>query len=144
MASLDKTAECTVILKYLVHNIKERSLQLARGMCIVRTGSQGRYPAHFNIHMCRQFPSFTAHHHHPPIYLFVYISARQLHGCYYLPTLMTLASGGSPMFPLVVHQPAPPSIWPAVQSIRRVCPQIQGWQYGAYVGAVEEMMCVNV
>ena len=32
---------------------------------------------------------------------------------------MTLASGGSPMFPLVVHQPASPSIWPAVQSLRR-------------------------
>ena len=44
---------------------------------------------------------------------------------------MTLASGGSPMLPLVVHQPASPSIWPAVQS-----------QCGAYVGAVEEMMCV--
>ena len=55
---------------------------------------------------------------------------------------MTLASGGSPMFPLVVHQPASPSIWPAVQSLRRVCPQIQGRQCGAYVGAVEEMMCV--
>ena len=27
-----------------------------------------------------------------------------------LPTPMTLASGGSPMFPLVVHQPASPSI----------------------------------
>ena len=32
---------------------------------------------------------------------------------------MALASGGSPMFPLVVHQPASPSIWPAVQSLRR-------------------------
>ena len=32
---------------------------------------------------------------------------------------MALASGGSPMFPLVVHQPAPPSIWLAVQSLRR-------------------------
>ena len=32
---------------------------------------------------------------------------------------MTLTSGGSPMFPLVVHQPASPSIWPAVQSLRR-------------------------
>ena len=33
---------------------------------------------------------------------------------------MTLASGGgSPMFPLVVHQPASPSIWPAVQSLLR-------------------------
>ena len=27
-----------------------------------------------------------------------------------LPTPMTLSSGGSPMFPLVVHQPASPSI----------------------------------
>ena len=36
-----------------------------------------------------------------------------------LPTPMTLASRGSPMFPLVVHQPASPSIWPAVQSLRR-------------------------
>ena len=36
-----------------------------------------------------------------------------------LPTPMTLASGGSPMFPHVVHQPASPSIWPAVQSLRR-------------------------
>ena len=26
---------------------------------------------------------------------------------------MTLASVGSPMFPLVVHQPASPSIWPS-------------------------------
>ena len=36
-----------------------------------------------------------------------------------LPTPMTLASGRSPMFPLVVHQSASPSIWPAVQSLRR-------------------------
>ena len=53
---------------------------------------------------------------------------------------MTL-SGGSPMFPLVVHQPASPFIWPAVHS-GGVCPQIQGRQCSAYVGAVEEMMCV--
>ena len=39
--------------------------------------------------------------------------------------LSTFASGGSPIFPLVVHQPASPSIY---------C--------GAYVGAVEKMMCV--
>ena len=39
--------------------------------------------------------------------------------CCCLPTPMTLASGGSPMFPLVVHQPASPSIWPAVRSLRR-------------------------
>ena len=41
------------------------------------------------------------------------------HCCCCLPTPMALASGGSPMFPLVVHQPASPSIWPAVQSLRR-------------------------
>ena len=39
--------------------------------------------------------------------------------CCCLPTPMTLASGGCPMFLLVVHQPASPSIWPAVQSLRR-------------------------
>ena len=40
------------------------------------------------------------------------------HHCCCLPTPMTLALGGSPMFPLVVHQPASPSIMPAVQSLR--------------------------
>ena len=58
--------------------------------------------------------------------------------CCCLPTPMTLASGGSPMFPLVVHQPASPSIWPAVQSLWRGL----STNPGAYVGAVEEMMCV--
>ena len=38
-----------------------------------------------------------------------------LESCCCLPTPMTIASGGSPMFPHVVHQPASPSIWPAVQ-----------------------------
>ena len=56
---------------------------------------------------------------------------------------MTLTSGGgSPMFPLVVHQQASPSIWPAVQSLRRGLSTNPGRQCGAYVGAVEEMMCV--
>ena len=32
--------------------------------------------------------------------------------------LSTHVSGRSPIFPLVVHQPASPSIWPAVQSVR--------------------------
>ena len=45
--------------------------------------------------------------------------ASQLWCCCCLPTPMALASGGSPMFPLVVHQPASPSTWPAVQSLRR-------------------------
>ena len=39
--------------------------------------------------------------------------------CCCIPTPMTLASGGSPMFPLVVHQTASPSIWLPVQSPRR-------------------------
>ena len=47
------------------------------------------------------------------------ISALDAGCCCCLPTPMTLASGRSPMFPLVVHQPASPCIWPAVQSIRR-------------------------
>ena len=44
---------------------------------------------------------------------------RHRHRCCCPPTPMTLASGGSPMFPLVVHQPASPYIWPAVHSLRR-------------------------
>ena len=46
-------------------------------------------------------------------------SVSEISCCCCLPTPMTLASGGSPMFPHVVHQPASPSIWPAVQSLRR-------------------------
>ena len=55
---------------------------------------------------------------------------------------MTLASGGSLMFPLVVHQPASPSIWPAVQSLRRGLSTNPGVTMWAYVDAVEEMICV--
>ena len=43
------------------------------------------------------------------------------------------------MFPLVVHQPASLSIWPAVQSLRR---GLSTNPRGAYLGALEEMMCV--
>ena len=39
--------------------------------------------------------------------------------CCCLPTPLTLASEGSPIFPLLVHQPVSPSIWPAVPSLRR-------------------------
>ena len=62
--------------------------------------------------------------------------------CSCLPTPMTLASGGVRCSRL----------WSTSQLLRlsgqqcshsgRVCPQIQGRQCGAYVGAVEEMMCV--
>ena len=52
---------------------------------------------------------------------------------------MTLASGGSPMFPLVVHQPTSPSIWASsavtpAGSVHK--------SRGDNVGAVEELMCV--
>ena len=44
------------------------------------------------------------------------VSIDTLHGwCCCLPTSHGPWQRGSPMFPLVVHQPASPSIWPAVQ-----------------------------
>ena len=59
---------------------------------------------------------------------------------------LTIAGGGwvlgaSPIFPLVVHQPASPATSSEVTPVG-ICPQIQERQCGAYVGAVEEMMCV--
>ena len=42
----------------------------------------------------------------------------------------------------MVHQPASPSICPAVQSLRRGLSTNTGVQCGASVGEVEEMMCV--
>ena len=39
---------------------------------------------------------------------------QQHKSCCCLPTPLTLASGGSPIFPLEVHQPASLSIWPHV------------------------------
>ena len=53
------------------------------------------------------------------LFCIIFTNYINLFDCCGLPTPMTLASGGSPMFPLVVHQPASPSIWPAVQSHRR-------------------------
>ena len=52
-----------------------------------------------------------------------------------LRTPMTLASGESPMFPLVVHQPASPSIWPAVQSLR--------WGLSTNPGVIMWCVCGN-
>ena len=47
------------------------------------------------------------------------------------------------MFPLVIHQPASPAIWPAVQSLRRGLSTNSGVTMGClYVCAVEDMMCV--
>ena len=37
MACIDRMGELTLILKYLAHNSEERSLPLARGLCIVLT-----------------------------------------------------------------------------------------------------------
>ena len=51
--------------------------------------------------------------------LFIWSAVDLTRFCCCLPTSMTLASGGNPMFPFVVHQPASLSIWPAVQSLRR-------------------------
>ena len=51
----------------------------------------------------------------------VFVLPMNLHTCSCcccLPTHMTLANGGSPISPLVVHQPASPSIWPPVHSLR--------------------------
>ena len=48
-------------------------------------------------------------------------------------TPLTIVCEG-PIIPLLVHQPAYPSIWPAAPS----------FQCGAYVGAVEEMVWVGV
>ena len=43
---------------------------------------------------------------------------------------------------LCYHQPSFPAIWPAVQSPRQGLSINPGLTSGAYVGAVEEMMCV--
>ena len=49
---------------------------------------------------------------------------------------MTLASGGSPIFPLVVHRPDSPSMWPAVQLLLWGLSTNPGVTCGAYMGAV--------
>ena len=41
------------------------------------------------------------------------------YGCCCLPTPLTIDSGGSQIFPLVVHHPAFPSNWPAIPSLQR-------------------------
>ena len=56
--------------------------------------------------------------------------------CCCLPTPMTLASGGVQCSRLWSTSRPSPSIWPAVQSLRRGLSTIQGRQCGAYVGAV--------
>ena len=55
---------------------------------------------------------------------------------------MAPASGGSPIFPRVVHQPASPSIWPAVQSLRRALSTNPGVTMCYVSGCSEEMMCI--
>ena len=69
------------------------------------------------IHVSLPLPGY--HFLYPYITSFTRVSLPLSMYCCYLPTSMTLASGGSPMFPLVVHQPPSPSIWPAVQSLRQ-------------------------
>ena len=55
---------------------------------------------------------------------------------------MTRASEESPMFLLVVHQPASPSIWPAVQSLQWGLSTNPGVTMWCVCGSGEEMMCV--
>ena len=51
-----------------------------------------------------------------------------------------LWGGGSPIIPLLVHQPAYPSITPA-GSVHESRGDNNNVQCGAYVGAVDEMVC---
>ena len=60
----------------------------------------------------------------------------------YLPTPLTPVCGVSPIIPCLVHQPAYISNGQQLNHSSRICPQMQGSQYGAYVGEVGEMMCV--
>ena len=110
--------------------ISARRLQCSPFTLALRNNRYERQPAgglsqHFQIHLqgslkCRpQFSrciiSISLSHH---LARMANTHDHELRPCC-LPTPMALASGGSPMFPLVVHQPASPSIWPAVQSLRR-------------------------
>ena len=65
--------------------------------------------------------------------------------CCCLPTPLILVCGGSPTIPLLVHQPAYLSIWPAAPSHQQGM-SANSWVTVrcAYVGAVEEMVCVGV
>ena len=72
-------------------------------------------------------------------YIFYIIKSR----CFCLPTPMTLASEGESDVP-ACGPPASFSVHTGQQCSHSggVCPQIQGWQCGTYVGVVEELMCV--
>ena len=74
-------------------------------------------------------PSYTLCHHTHCAIIKHYVMLLSTH---------CLDPGRSPIISLVVHQTSG-------QQFRHssgVCPQIQGWQRGAYVGEVEKMMCV--
>ena len=52
---------------------------------------------------------------------------------------MTLSSEWSPIFPLVVHHPTSPSIWPAGQSLRRglsINPDVCIWRMFDFMSVV--------
>ena len=74
---------------------------------------------HFKAHTSSLFESMNLLDIRDTYQLQLFKLYYKVKNCCCLPTPMTLASGGSPMFPLVVHQPASPSIWPAVPSLRR-------------------------
>ena len=55
---------------------------------------------------------------------------------------MTLASGGNPIFLLVVHQPASPSLWPSVQSLQRGLHTNSGVTMWCVCGCSRRDVCV--
>ena len=98
---------CTSIINPLTHQYNTRR-QAVQQLVIYHTFAQ---------HTCL-FTMIDLINKSPNIKTCV-ASSSNITCCCCLPTPMTLANGGSAMFPLVVHQPAYPSIWPAVQSPRR-------------------------
>ena len=61
-------------------------------------------------------------------------------GCCCIPTPLTLVSGGSPMIPLVIHQPVYPSIWPAVPSRQQGLPTMMDIPLNTFMDATEAEM----
>ena len=62
--------------------------------------------------------------------------------CCCLPTPMTLASGGSPMFPLVVHQPAVQSLRRGLSTNRRGLSTNPGVTMWCICGCRDDVSCV--
>ena len=61
--------------------------------------------------------------------------------CYCLPTPLTLASRGIAIWPLAVHQPASPSIWP-VWSVHKSCVLCEC--YRVVMDVIWRRLCVSM